>query len=48
MIDEIHVEATASFKAGNIQGFATNNPSDQATTVQAFMFGSVLSKDREI
>jgi hypothetical protein len=48
MIDEIHVEPITSFKAGNLQGFACNSPTQQATTVQAFMMASVLSKDRDI
>lgn len=48
MLDEIHVEPTATFKGGNIQGFASNNSQQQATTVQAFMIASVLSKDRDV
>ena len=48
LLDEIHVQPGASFKEGDIQGFAANKPLQQATTVQTFMIFSVLSKKKDI
>ena len=48
VLDEIHVQPSASFKGGGIQGFAANKPLQQATTVQAFMISSVLSRNKDI
>lgn len=48
MLDEIHVEPCSSFKGGSIVGFALNEPTKKATTVQAFMISSILSKDKEV
>jgi len=49
MLDEIHVEPGTSFKGGSVCGFAQNvDGVQEATTVQAFMIASLLSKDRDV
>ena len=52
LIDEIYVSPKIDFKGGSLQGFAENTAADadsvEATTVQAFMLTSVLSKNKDI
>lgn len=50
MLDEIYVSPKVSYKGGSLNGFAENDSSDlvKATTVQAFMISSVLSKHKDV
>jgi hypothetical protein len=50
LLDEIHVNPKITYKGGSLQGFAENTPSDsvEATTVQAFMLTSILSKHKDV
>jgi hypothetical protein len=50
MLDEIYVAPKVAYKGGRLEGFAENSGSGvvQATTVQAFMISSVLSKHKDV
>ena len=50
MLDEIYVNAKVTYKGGALQGFAENSASEptEATTVQAFMLSSILSKHKDV
>jgi len=49
LLDEIYVRPKVTYKGGNLQGFAENSTdSVQATTVQAYMIASVLSKHKDV
>jgi len=50
MLDEIYVSQKIAYKGGSLHGFATNTGRDstEATTVQAYMLGSVLSKNKDV
>jgi len=48
LLDEIYVSPKISYKAGTVEGFATNCDMSQATTVQAFMICSILSSKKDI
>lgn len=48
LLDEIHVQPNSSFKGGNIRGFARNSPHEAATTVQAIVISSILSKNKDV
>jgi len=47
---KIYVSQKISYKGGSLQGFATNTRRDstEATTVQAYMLGCVLSKNKDV
>ena len=51
LLDEIYVNPKVTYKAGNLDGFASNMPQaslTQATTVQAFMLCSLLSSNTDM
>ena len=48
LLDEIYVKPKVTYKGGILQGFAENNDSAQATTVQAYMISSVMSKNKDV
>ena len=48
LLDEIYVNPKVGYKAGTLEGFATNCDMTQATTVQAFMITSVLSNNKDV
>ena len=50
MLDEIYVSQKISYKGGSLHGFATNTGCDsvEATTVQAYMLGSLFSKNKDV
>jgi len=48
LLDEIYVNPKVSYKGGALAGFAANCDLNQATTVQAFMICSVLSRNKDI
>jgi len=48
MLDEIYVKPKINYKGGSLQGFAENADSVEATTVQAYMISSVLSKHKDV
>ncbi|XP_068204013.1 uncharacterized protein [Palaemon carinicauda] len=47
LLDEIHVNKGLSYKGGKVYG-ASVNSSEPATTVQAFMISSILSKNKHV
>lgn len=51
LLDEIYVNPRITYKAGNLQGFASNSTEcamTQATTVQAFLMCSLLSDNTDM
>ena len=48
LLDEIYVEPRASYKGGCIVGKASNDPLNEATTVQTFMICSLLSPNKDV
>ena len=52
MMDEIYVSPKVAYKGGSLHGFATNigtlSDTVEATTVQAFMISSILSKNKDV
>lgn len=49
LLDEIYVKPRVTYKGGNLQGFAENSTDCvEATTVQAYMISSVLSKHKDV
>src|SRR5688572_19396963 len=48
LLDEIYVQPKVSYKGGTVKGFAANCDMTQATTVQAFMICSILSRRKDI
>ena len=47
-LDEIHVKPKSTYKGGNLNGMAVNNTNVEASTVQTFMFCSLLSLNKEV
>jgi len=49
LLDEIYVKPRVTYKGGSLQGFAENSADTvEATTVQAYMISSVLSKHKDV
>ena len=52
MMDEIYVSPKAAYKGGSLHSFATNistlSDTVEATTVQAFVILSILSKNKDV
>lgn len=47
LLDEIHVKKCMSYKGGKVYG-ASVNSDEAATTIQAFMISSLLSKNKHV
>nr|CAI5852053.1 unnamed protein product [Callosobruchus analis] len=48
LIDEIYIKTGLQYKAKNVTGFAENNPTRLAKTVQTFMISSAFSNFKEV
>lgn len=48
MVDEIHVAHQMSYKAGKLEGSASNGSVAEASTAQVFMISSLVSKQKDV
>jgi hypothetical protein len=48
LLDEIHCKPKSTYKSGKISGMASNNVNVEASTVQTFMFCSLLSSNKDV
>ena len=48
MIDEIHVRPKSTYKGGNLKGMAVNNTNVELSTVQTFMFCSLIFSNKDV